>query len=102
MTRYFEVDGLRFLDTQGRQQHDSPPADLEPLVSPGYAFGRGTELQVIPNSDENELPREALSRNEARRLGRPIAGYSQGRRIQNSTTLIPIGASEIGSGAAGS
>jgi hypothetical protein len=60
---------------------------LEPSGQPSCALGRATQLQVMPNSDEDDVLGEALSRNEARRLGRPMAATAKAGPIRNSTTL---------------
>jgi hypothetical protein len=52
----------------------------------GDAFGRGTQLQIVPNGKQDDVTREAMTGDQAQGLGRRMpATFSAG--INNATTL---------------
>ena len=76
---------------------DRPPADVDPPVGKdaGDAFGRGTQLQVVPDSQQDDIQREAMASDEAHGLAAGVAATSTAG-VNDPTTLVVAIESEIG------
>jgi hypothetical protein len=65
----------------------------------GDAFGRGAQLQVVPNSKQHDVRREAMTGDQAHGLGRRMPATASAG-VNNATTLVVAITSQVGREAA--
>jgi hypothetical protein len=65
----------------------------------GDALGRGTQLQVVADGEQDDVTREAMACYKTGRLGRGMAATASAG-VDDPTTLIAAIASQVGRGAA--
>jgi hypothetical protein len=80
---------------------DRPPAHVNASIRchTGDAFGRSTHLQVVPDSEGDDVAREAMASDEADGLAGGVAA-TRTADMNRATTLVAAIASEIGRRAA--
>jgi len=59
------------------------------------AFGRGGELQVVPNGEQDDVTREAMTLHQAGRVGRGVP-TARAADVNWTTTLIVAIPTDIG------
>jgi L-serine deaminase len=81
---------------------DRPPAHVNASIREpaGDAFSRSTQLQVVPDGEQDDVVREAMASDEADGLSGGVAA-TRTAGMNGATTLVAAIASEIGRRAAG-
>ena len=76
---------------------DRPSAQVDPAIGQHASdtFGRGAHLQVLPDSEQDDVAWEAMASDEADRLARGVTA-TRATGVNGTTTLVVAVASEIG------
>ena len=71
---------------------DRPPADVDAAISQnaGNALGRGVQLQVVADGQQDDVTREAMAGNPARRLAGRVAATGTAGAYHTSALIVTI------------